>query len=61
MLLGGPHNLRDILATPILKQTGSYEHPSYAIQNTPDVVQQHYARFLPQDKAALAVKILNQV
>ena len=30
-------------------------------QDTPDVVQQHYGRFLPQDKAALAAKILNQV
>ncbi|WP_320196003.1 hypothetical protein RMR10_022865 [Agrobacterium rosae] len=41
--------------------TGSYEQASYAIQDTPDVVQQHYSRFLPQDKAALAAKILNQV
>ena len=57
----GPHNLRDILATHILKQTGSYERASYAIQDTPDVVQQHYGRFPPQDKAALAAKILNQV
>jgi len=24
-------------------------------------VQQHYGRFLPQDEAALAAKILNQV
>ncbi|SMD17890.1 hypothetical protein [Rhizobium sp. RU36D] len=45
----------------ILKQIGSYEQASYAIQDTPDVVQQHYGRFLPQDKAALAAKILNQV
>ncbi len=45
----------------ILKQTGSYEQASYAIQDTPDVVQQHYGRFLPQDKAALAARILNQV
>jgi hypothetical protein len=50
-----------ILATHILKQTGSYEQASYAIQDTPDVVQQHYGRFLPQDKASLAAKILNQV
>ncbi|WP_210171864.1 hypothetical protein [Rhizobium sp. Root1204] len=42
-------------------ETGSYERASYAIQDTPDVVQQHYGRFLPQDKAALAAKILNQV
>jgi hypothetical protein len=38
-----------------------YEQASYAIQDTPDVVQQHYGRFLPQDKAALAARILNQV
>ncbi|TCL63680.1 hypothetical protein EV286_11678 [Rhizobium sp. BK251] len=61
LLPHGPHNVRDILATHILKQTGSYEQASYAIQDTPDVVQQHYGRFLPQDKAALAAKILNQV
>jgi hypothetical protein len=61
LLSHGPHNVRDILATHILKQTGSYEQASYAIQDTPDVVQQHYGRFLPQDKAALAAKILNQV
>lgn len=46
---------------PILKQTGSYEQASYAIQDTPDIVAQHYGRFLPQDKAALAAKILNRV
>jgi len=56
----GPHNPRDVLATHIL-QTGSYEQASYAIQDTPDVVQHHYGRFLPQDKAALAAKVLNQV
>ena len=56
----GPHNVRDVLATHILKQTGSYEQASYAIQDTPDVVAKHYGRFLPQDKAALAAKILNQ-
>jgi hypothetical protein len=33
-----PHNLRDILATHILKQAGSYGQATYAIQDTPDVV-----------------------
>lgn len=61
LLPHGPHNVRDILATHILKRTGSYEQASYAIQDTPDVVQQHYGRFLPQDKAVLAAKILKQV
>jgi hypothetical protein len=61
LLPHGPHNIRDVLATHILKQTGSYEQASYAIQDTPDMVAKHYGRFLPQDKAALAAKILNQV
>lgn len=39
LLPHGPHNLRDILATRILKQTRSYELATYAIQYTPDVVQ----------------------
>jgi integrase len=61
LLPHGPHNVRDVLATHILKQTGSYEQASYAIQDTPEMVAQHYGRFLPQDKAGLAARILNQV
>lgn len=61
LLPHGPHNVRDVLATHILKQTGSYEQASYAIQDTPDMVAHHYGRFLPQDTAALAARILNQV
>lgn len=61
LLPHGPHNVRDVLATHILKKTGSYEQASYAIQDTPETVAAHYGRFLPQDKAALAAQILNQV
>lgn len=61
LLPHGPHSVRDVLATHILKQTGSYEQASYAIQDTPEVVAKYYARFLPQDKAALAAAVLNQV
>ena len=61
LLPHGPHNVRDVLATHILKQTGSYEQASYAIQDTPDMVAKHYGRFLPQDKAALAAQVLNKV
>ena len=61
LLPHGPHNVRDVLATHILKQTGSYEQASYAIQDTPEMVAQHYGRFLPQDKAEIAARILNQV
>ena len=61
LLPHGPHNVRDVLATHILKQTGSYEQASYAIQDTPEMVAKHYGRFLPQDKAAIAAQILNRV
>lgn len=61
LLPHGPHNVRDVLATHILKQTGSYEQASYAIQDTPETVAAHYGRFLPQDKASIAAQILNQV
>lgn len=61
LLPHGPHSVRDVLATHILKQTGSYEQASYAIQDTVATVADHYGRFLPQDKAALAAQVLNRV
>ena len=61
LLPHGPHNIRDVLATHILKQTGSFEQASYAIQDTPEMVKKHYGRFLPQDKAAIAATVLNKV
>lgn len=60
LLPHGPHSVRDVLATHVLKQTGSYEQASYAIQDTPETVAKHYGRFLPQDKASMAAAILNQ-
>lgn len=61
LLPHGPHNVRDVLATHVLKETGSYEQAGYAIQDTAEVVAQHYARFLPENKVALAAKIINRV
>lgn len=61
LLPHGPHNVRDVLATHVLKMTGSYQQASYAIQDTPEMVAKHYGRFLPEDKAAMAAQILNQV
>ncbi|MGX5719443.1 hypothetical protein [Shinella zoogloeoides] len=61
LLPHGPHCVRDVLATHVLKKTGSYEQASYAIQDTPETVMKHYGRFFPQDKAAMAAKILNKV
>lgn len=60
LLPHGPHNVRDVLATHILKQTGSFEQASYAIQDTPDIVAKHYGRFLPENKSWLAAQILNR-
>lgn len=60
LLPHGPHNVRDVLATHVLKHTGSYEQAGYAIQDTPEMVAKHYGRFLPQDKSALAAKVLNR-
>ncbi len=61
LLPHGPHSVRDVLATHILKQTGSFEQASYAIQDTPEIVAKHYGRFLPENKAHLAAQILNKV
>ena len=60
LLPHGPHNVRDVLATHILNQTGSFEQASYAIQDTPEIVARHYGRFLPENKAYLAAQVLNR-
>jgi len=61
LLPHGPHNVRDVLATHVLKETGSYEQAGYAIQDTADIVAKHYGRFLPENKVALAAKVINRV
>lgn len=59
LLPHGPHNVRDVLATHVLKKTGSYEQAGYAIQDSPEIVAKHYGRFFPHDKSALAAGVLN--
>jgi hypothetical protein len=61
LLPHGPHAVRDILATHLLKTTGSYELASYAIQDSIQSVMKHYARFMPQEKIARAAEELNKV
>lgn len=61
MLPHGPHSARDVLATHILKEMGSYEHTGYAIQDTAETVGKHYGRFLPKGKSAVAAQIINKV
>lgn len=56
----GPHAVRDIVATHIIKRTGSYELAAYALCDSVQTVKEHYARFLPEDKLHLADKIMNE-
>jgi hypothetical protein len=57
----GPHAVRSVLATHLLKKTGSYEIASYAIQDTVKEVMKRYGRFLPHEKLARAADELNKV
>lgn len=55
----GPHAVRDIIATHVIKETGSYELAAYAICDSVITVRVHYARFRPQEKCHLVDKIIN--
>jgi hypothetical protein len=57
----GPHAVRDILATHLLKKTGSYDLASFAIQDTVQQVMRRYGRFLPHEKIERAARELNKV
>jgi len=57
----GPHCVRDVIATHIFKQTGSYELAGFALQDTTQAVMRHYSRFAPSEKTAMAADILNQI
>ncbi len=61
LLPHGPHSVRDVLATHVLKQTESYELAGFAIQDTSEAVQRHYTQFLPHEKVARVAPILNKV
>lgn len=59
LLPHGPHSIRDVLATHVLKLTGSFVQAGYAIQDTPISVERCYGRFLPEDKSRIAANLLN--
>jgi hypothetical protein len=61
LLPHGPNSVRDVLATHVLKRTGSYALAAYAIHDTPKTVMKYYCRFLPQEKLAQAAQFLNDV
>ncbi|WP_157070222.1 hypothetical protein [Aureimonas frigidaquae] len=61
LLPHGPHNVRDVRATHVLKATGSYEIASYAIHDTAATIEKHYGRFLPGEKARKASDIVDMI
>ena len=46
----GPHSMRHIVATSVVKQTGSLEHAANLLLDSIEMVHRHYARFLPVDR-----------
>jgi hypothetical protein len=54
----GPHAVRDIIATYIIRKTGSYELAAYALADTVAIIREHYVDFLPQHKTHLVDKLL---
>lgn len=50
----GPHAVRHIIATHIMKTTGNLHLAAWAIQDSVRTVEQYYARFFPRDKVRLA-------
>lgn len=46
----GPHSVRHIVATEIVKTTGSFEAAANVLLDSIEMVRQHYARFAPRDR-----------
>lgn len=46
----GPHSMRHIVATAAVKRTKSLEHAANLLLDSIQMVQHHYARFLPEDR-----------
>jgi transcriptional regulator with XRE-family HTH domain len=45
-----PHSIRHVVATDIVKQTGSFEAAANVLLDSIDMVVRHYARFAPRDR-----------
>jgi hypothetical protein len=54
----GPHAFRDIVATHIIKTTGSLTQAANILLDSEETVKRHYARFLPEDRLKLAMDSL---
>jgi hypothetical protein len=46
----GPHSIRHLVATGIVKRMGSFEIAANVLLDSVDMVVRHYARFAPRDR-----------
>ena len=46
----GPHSIRHVVATEVVKRTGSFEAAANVLLDSVDMVIRHYARFAPRDR-----------
>lgn len=51
----GPHAFRDIVATHVIKTTGSISLAANILLDSEEIVREHYARFMPDDRISLAM------
>lgn len=56
----GPHSIRHILATTMVKLTGGFSEAAALLMDTEEMVRDNYARFLPGERHARAQGILLQ-
>ena len=54
----GPHSVRHILATTMVKLTGGFSEAASLLMDTEEMVRDNYARFLPGERHARAQGIL---
>ncbi len=53
----GPHSIRHVVATDIVKRTGSFEAAANVLLDSIDMVTKHYARFAPRDRYSLGWRV----
>jgi len=53
----GPHSIRHVVATDIVKQTGSFEAAANVLLDTINMVARHYARFAPRDRYSFGWRV----
>ncbi len=60
LMVHGPHAVRHVIATHIVKTTGNLSLAAWAIQDSVKTIEKYYARFFPRDKVVLAMQVLEE-